>query len=88
MAHINGKLTKKLIKYLGAGWHGDGNGLHLVVDPSRARRWIVRVTFKGRRIKNVHHCSQKWSRKLGPVVKMDRLMKRTIRNDEEKTIFE
>jgi len=34
---------------LGAGRHGDGNGLYLVVDPSGARRWIVRVTVKGQR---------------------------------------
>ncbi len=51
MAHINGKLTKKLIQNLGAGRHGDGNGLHLVVDPSGARRWIVRVTVKGQKNK-------------------------------------
>ena len=44
---ISGKLTKKLIENLGAGRHGDGNGLYLVVDPSGARRWIVRVVVKG-----------------------------------------
>ncbi|MCF6305426.1 MAG: pentapeptide repeat-containing protein [Rhodobacteraceae bacterium] len=31
---------------------------------------------------------QRWSRKIGPVVKMNRPMKRTIGNDEEKTVFE
>ncbi|MFN0114180.1 MAG: tyrosine-type recombinase/integrase, partial [Paracoccaceae bacterium] len=31
------------------GRHGDGNGLYLVVDPSGARRWIVRVVVKGHR---------------------------------------
>ncbi len=49
MAHLSGKLTKKLIEHLGAGRHGDGNGLYLVVDPSGARRWIVRVTVKGQK---------------------------------------
>ncbi len=49
MAVISGKLTKKLVERLGAGRHGDGNGLYLVVDPSGARRWIVRVTVKGQR---------------------------------------
>jgi integrase len=44
---ISGKLTKKLVENLGAGRHGDGNGLYLVVDPSGARRWIVRVVVKG-----------------------------------------
>ena len=44
---LGGKLTRKLVENLGAGRHGDGNGLYLVVDPSGARRWIVRVTVKG-----------------------------------------
>lgn len=46
---ISGKLTKRLVENLGPGRHGDGNGLHLVVDPSGARRWIVRVTVKGQK---------------------------------------
>lgn len=46
---LSGKLTKKLVENLGAGRHGDGGGLYLVVDPSRARRWIVRVVVKGQR---------------------------------------
>lgn len=49
---LTGKLTKKLVENLGAGRHGDGNGLYLVVDPSGARRWIVRVVVKGQ--KNKH----------------------------------
>ncbi|PLS23618.1 tyrosine-type recombinase/integrase [Neptunicoccus cionae] len=49
MAYLNGKLTKKLVENLGTGRHGDGNGLYLVVDPSGARRWIVRVTVKGQK---------------------------------------
>lgn len=47
----SGKLTKNLVRTLGSGRHGDGNGLYLVVDPSGARRWIVRVTVKGQRNK-------------------------------------
>ena len=46
---LSGKLTKKLVENLGAGRHGDGNGLYLVVDPSGARRWIVRVVVKGQK---------------------------------------
>jgi len=46
---ISGKLTKRLVENLGPGRHGDGNGLYLVVDPSGARRRIVRVTVKGQR---------------------------------------
>jgi len=49
MAALSGKLTKNLVRTLGQGRHGDGSGLYLVVDPSGARRWIVRVTVKGQR---------------------------------------
>lgn len=49
MAAISGKLTKALVRTLGAGRHADGNGLYLVVDPSGARRWVVRVTVKGQK---------------------------------------
>ena len=49
---LSGKLTKKLVENLGAGRHGDGNGLYLVVDPSGARRWIVRVVIKGQKNTN------------------------------------
>lgn len=52
MAALGGKLTRKLVENLGPGRHGDGSGLYLVVDPSGARRWIVRVTVKGQ--KNRH----------------------------------
>ena len=48
---LSGKLTKKLVENLGAGRHGDGNGLYLLVDPSGARRWIVRVVVKGQKNK-------------------------------------
>ena len=46
---LSRNLTKRLVENLGAGRHGDGNGLYLVVDPSGARRWIVRVTVKGQK---------------------------------------
>jgi integrase len=49
MVALGGKLTKKLVENLGPGRHGDGAGLYLVVDPSGARRWIVRVTVKGQK---------------------------------------
>lgn len=49
MSALGGKLTKKLVENLGPGRHGDGAGLYLVVDPSGARRWIVRVTVKGQK---------------------------------------
>ena len=49
MAHVTGKLTKKLVENLGTGRHGDGGGLYLVVKPSGARSWIVRVVVQGQR---------------------------------------
>ncbi|MEY8116922.1 tyrosine-type recombinase/integrase [Falsihalocynthiibacter sp. BN13B15] len=48
---LTGKLTKKLVENLHAGRHGDGGGLYLVVAPSGARRWIVRVVVKGQKNK-------------------------------------
>lgn len=44
MTYSTGRLTRNLVRSLGPGRHGDGNGLYLIVDPSGARRWIVRVT--------------------------------------------
>jgi integrase len=49
MTLFSGKLTKALVRSLGPGRHADGDGLYLVVDPSGARRWIVRVTVKGQK---------------------------------------
>lgn len=49
LAALSGKLTRNLVRTLGPGRHGDGNGLYLVVDPSGARRWVIRVTVKGQR---------------------------------------
>ncbi|MEM8631092.1 MAG: tyrosine-type recombinase/integrase [Pseudomonadota bacterium] len=46
---LSGKLKKNDVGRLGPGRHGDGNGLYLVVDPSGARRWVVRVTVKGQK---------------------------------------
>ena len=48
---LSGNVTKKLVDNLGPGRHGDGDGLCLVVDPSGARRWILRVTVKGQKNK-------------------------------------
>src|SRR5437899_2011093 len=31
------------------GRYGDGNGLYLIVDPSGAKRWILRTIVQGRR---------------------------------------
>src|ERR1700689_301796 len=31
------------------GRYGDGNGLYLVVDPSGAKRWVLRIVVQGKR---------------------------------------
>ena len=49
MAHLTGKLTKRGVETAKPGRHGDGSGLYLVVDPSGARRWVLRVTVKRKR---------------------------------------
>ena len=46
-----GKLTKKLVENLGAGRHGDGGGLHLVVDPSGPLYAIGNLRWPTRRAK-------------------------------------
>ncbi|WP_235866665.1 Arm DNA-binding domain-containing protein [Primorskyibacter flagellatus] len=48
---LSGKLTKKRVENLGPGRHGDGSDLYLVVDPSGAWRWTVRVVVKGQKNK-------------------------------------
>lgn len=57
MPALGGKLTKKLVQNLGPGRHGDGSGLYLVVNPSGARRWIVRVTVKGQKNAKARRCA-------------------------------
>jgi hypothetical protein len=38
------------IKHLSRpGWHADGGGLFLEVDPSGAKRWAMRLTINGKR---------------------------------------
>ena len=31
------------------GWHADGGGFYLVVDPSGARRWVMLYRLAGKR---------------------------------------
>ena len=49
-AHPDKVLTATKVKKVSeAGRHADGNGLYLVVDPSGARRWVLRTVVHGRR---------------------------------------
>jgi len=49
LGYLTGKLSKRGVETAKAGRHGDGSGLYLVVDPSGARRWVLRVSVRGRR---------------------------------------
>lgn len=44
-----GKLTALQVKNAKPGRHADGNGLYLLVKPSGARSWVLRVQVGGRR---------------------------------------
>jgi integrase len=48
--HPNNALTAVKVRGLGKpGRYADGNGLYLVVDPSGAKRWLLRTVVHGRR---------------------------------------
>ena len=44
-----GNLSAKSVEHAPSGKHSDGDGLSLVVKPSGARSWIVRVSVAGRK---------------------------------------
>lgn len=44
-----GKLTALAVKNAKAGRHGDGDGLYLLVKPTGARSWVLRVQQDGKR---------------------------------------
>jgi hypothetical protein len=47
--HLERRLTAAFVKTAPPGRHTDGGGLYLRVDPSGARRWILRITVRRRR---------------------------------------
>lgn len=47
--HPEKRLSAPSVKAAKLGLHADGGGLYLVVDPSGARRWMLRTTVFGRR---------------------------------------
>jgi integrase len=47
--HREKVLNAARIKNATRGRHADGNGLYLVVDDSRAKRWVLRVVINGKR---------------------------------------
>jgi integrase len=49
-SHPNKALNAVRVRTLSQpGRHADGNGLYLVVEPSGARRWVLRIVVHGRR---------------------------------------
>lgn len=47
--HREKVLTAATVRNLGEGFHADGGNLYLKVDPTGARRWIVRLNVQGKR---------------------------------------
>ncbi|HJO50434.1 MAG TPA: integrase arm-type DNA-binding domain-containing protein [Sulfitobacter pontiacus] len=47
--HLEKKLNAAFVRKAAPGRHSDGGGLYLKVDPSGARRWILRTVVRGRR---------------------------------------
>lgn len=47
--HREKVLTAATVRNLGEGFHADGGNLYLKVDPSGARRWVVRLIVQGKR---------------------------------------
>ncbi len=48
--HTQKSLSAVLIRSItNAGRYGDGNGLYLIVDPSGAKRWMLRTVVMGKR---------------------------------------
>ncbi|MBI2827669.1 MAG: integrase arm-type DNA-binding domain-containing protein [Acidobacteria bacterium] len=47
--HPDKRLTAVRVRSASPGRYADGNGLYLVVDPSGARRWVLRTVVKGKR---------------------------------------
>jgi integrase len=47
--HAEKALSAAAVRSLGPGFHPDGQGLYLKVDPSGARRWIQRIVIQGKR---------------------------------------
>lgn len=47
--HYEKRLRAASVKTAPPGRHTDGGGLFLEVDPSGARRWLLRIVIKGRR---------------------------------------
>ena len=47
--HPEKALTDTFVQTAGPGWHCDGHGLYLRVQPSGTRSWIQRLVVRGRR---------------------------------------
>ena len=46
-------LTAATVKAAAPGRYGDGNGLYLVVRPTKARFWVFRYTLRGAKMREM-----------------------------------
>ena len=47
--HVEKRLNAAFVRKAPPGRHTDGGGLYLQVDPSGARRWLLRIVVRGKR---------------------------------------
>lgn len=47
--HTEKRLSAAFVRSAPSGRHTDGGGLYLQVDESGARKWLLRITVKGKR---------------------------------------
>lgn len=47
--HLDKRLTALKVKSLGPGFHADGQGLYLRVEPNGSRRWVQRIVVNSKR---------------------------------------
>ena len=47
--HQDKRLSAVGVKALGPGFHADGHGLYLRVEPNQSRRWVQRLVIRGKR---------------------------------------
>jgi hypothetical protein len=73
-----------------SGFPVGGSGSSMIEFRRFANWWrkrFVRTVFRLISSRWFRICSETWSRKFGPGVKVDRIAKETIRNDQEKDAY-
>ncbi len=47
--HVEKRLTAAFVRSAKEGFHADGNGLYLKVEPTGSKRWVQRIVINGKR---------------------------------------